>query len=1119
MFLLRYSVGLFLAVLILSCGEDSPSIPVGSTTETSTTEVDGLFELQAPEATGITFINKVESTIKLNYINFPYIFNGGGIGVLDFDGDGNQDLFFVSNQQGNKLYRNEGDWTFTDVTASAGVAAPGGQTSGVSIVDINADGKPDIYLTRTGVQQGAGLKDLRRNLLFVNQGDGSFSEQSAEYGLNSDRATSQANFFDYDGDGDLDCYLLNTPDDFSVVNKIRARQTPEGIRRILEPQNQYDSDQLLRNDGGKFTDVSVAAGINNYAFALSSVVHDFNGDGRPDIYVANDYVASDNLYINNGDGTFSDQLGEYFRHTSLNSMGSDLGDINNDGLGDIVVVDMLAKDLVRQKSLENGMRPDRYNTLSRIGYGHQMMRNVMQLNTGDGFSEIGEMAGIAATDWSWAPLLADFDNDRNQDVFISNGYRYDVTDIDFIAITSDSAAAAGFLDDKADFSKFLSLLPTQPQGNFLYRNEGGLNFTDVSANWNVDKPTYSSCAVYADLDADGDLDLIVGNLDEPPHVYRNKAVESGQGGNWLQLTAKGNGQNPGAYGLTATAYVGNEVLVRQLTPIRGFLGTTEALLHFGLGDAEKVDRLEIRWPDGKTETKINVGVNQRLNLQNADAGSGALAGAAAGASYFTYPADQQGLRFAHRENQFDDFDRQFLQPRMLSREGPALAKGDINGDGRTDLFFGGATGQPSEIYLQQSNGTFSKSPNQLPERHAGYEDVDAVFFDADGDGDEDLYVGSGGNAAEPGAAVYQDRLYLNDNGKFTASPMPKIPTSTGAVAIIDYDADGDFDLLVGGRSFPGAYPSAPRSYLLRNDGAKFTDVTAEVIPALANIGMVTAISVGDVEGDDRPEIVVAGEWMPLTIFTGGADGFTATSSFATDNSGIWHSLLLADLDGDGQNEIIAGNEGLNSRFQPTPDRPVRMYAADFDGNGMIDPMVTVSDDQGRMVPLTAKAQILKQLPGLKKKYVRTGNYARATIEDIFTSDQLAKAKTYQLTTLATTVFRNSGNTWRGEALPKMAQLSPTRAIRSTDINKDGRPDLILVGNDYSVQVETGRMDAGSGVVLLNDGKGGWVVPPNRDHGFWAALDARRLINVTLANGKEAWVVGNNNAPAALYLME
>jgi len=737
-------------------------------------------------------------------------------------------------------------------------------------------------------------------------------------------------------------------------------------------------------------------------------------------------------------------------------------------------VDMLADDPVRLKSLENGMRPDRYNSLTRLGYGHQMMRNQMQINNGNGFSEVGEMTGIAATDWSWAPLLADFDNDGNTDVFISNGFRYDVTDMDFIAFTSDSLVAAGALKNKdaEAYKTYLSAIPTAPQPNHLYRNLGGLRFENATAAWG-----------------------------------------------WLQVKARGSKFNPAGYGLTVTAVAGDRRFVRELQPVRGFLGSVDPVLHFGLGAVSQIDQLELRWPDGRTQVLEDIAVNQRLTVEHKDAGNGKLRGAAAGARLFSFPEDQRGLRLRHRENKFDDFDRQALIPRMLSREGPALVTGDLNGDGMEDVFLGGAAGSPSAIFLQQADGTFKASPNQLPAADSRYEDVNALLFDADGDGDDDLYVTSGGSAFPDGSDRYQDRLYRNDGGKFVSFGLPNMPTSTGAVVAIDYDADGDPDLLVGGRSVPGAYPRAPRSYLLENDGRKFSDVTSTVIPELANIGMVTSIAVGDVEGDDRPEIVVAGEWMPLTVFTAAENGYARSASSPTGTAGNWQSLLILDLDGDGQNEIVAGNEGVNSRFKPSAERAVRLYADDFDDNGMVDPILTVGDKDGRMVPMTTKAQFLKQLPGMKKKFVRTREYANASVNDIFTPEQLTKATTLDLKMVTSAIFRKEGSGWKTVPLPAVAQISPIRAICTSDFNGDGKPDLLVVGNDYTLNVETGRMDAGNGTLLLNDGNGGGTVPPNRDHGLWASLDARRLAPVRLADGKTGWIIANNNGPAGMYLEE
>ncbi|MBC6996003.1 VCBS repeat-containing protein [Neolewinella lacunae] len=1078
------------------------------------------FTLQPPSTTGLDVMNSVDLDFEFNYDSFAYLLNGAGIGVLDYDLDGLQDLFFVSNQHAHRLFHNEGDWKFTDVSTAAGIGATGGFCTGVSVADVNADGYPDLYISRTGTDAKA-ADGSRRNLLFLNQKDGTFIEAARQFGLDSDHPSTQATFFDYDGDGDLDCYLLNTPTDFKLVNRVRVSQAANGaISRVLGPIKPYESDQLFRNDGGKFTDVSAAAGIVNRGFGLSVAIYDFNDDQLPDIYVANDYVDPDHLFINQGNGTFVDENFRYFRHTTLSSMGSDIADLNNDGLADLVTLDMLAEDLVRQKRLENGMRPDRYNSLVRFGYGHQFMRNQMQINTGTGFVDYAELAGIAATDWSWAPLLADFDNDRHVDLFVSNGYHYDVGDLDFIEFTSDSIRAKGGATRQqfSTYADYLKLIPSNKVSNYLYRNNGDLRFTNVTAASNLAQPSFSTSSVYADLDNDGDLDLIVGNHGEPPFVYRNETVESGQSGSWLQVTAAGGQANPLGYGLAVSAFVGEEEIFRQLYPVRGFLGTTQGPLHFGLGNAKRIDRLEVRWPDGKTQVLENVAVNQILRLSHQEASRKSIPSAPAPAPLFTYPADQRGLNFVHVENPFDDFDRQSLQPRMLSREGPALAVGDANGDGLQDVLIGGASGQSASLYLQTSAGAFSAATYPFPPDHQRFEDVAALFFDADGDGDQDLYVASGGNEAAPDDPVYQDRFYRNEGGKFAYAPaaLPTLRSSTAQVVPIDFDQDGDLDLLVGGRTLPGNYPLAPRSYLLRNDGGSFTDQTQAIFPALESIGMVTAIAQGQILGDEQAEVVIAGEWMPIQVFSF-RDGVFTLSSSIPNSTGFWHALLLADLNGDGSNEIVAGNEGLNTRFKPSPTRPVMLYAADFDGNGTIDPILTVPGPAGNQLPVTTKAQMLKQMPGLKKRFLRTSTYASADINDLFGAEEIAQAKQLSVDHLSSTIYKFADGQWQATPLPNSAQTSPVRAIRQGDFNQDGLPDLLMVGNDYGVHVETGRADAGNGVLLLNAGDGKWTTLPNREHGFWASLDARNLQSIPLSDGRTGWVVVNNAGPAALFL--
>ena len=1126
MSLLTRIVSLSLFLLLTACGEnDAPPVTTSPTNASASSPglIAELFEDLPAEQTGIDFINEVTSDFKLNNLTFAYLYNGVGIGVIDYDKDGLQDLFMASTQEQYKLYRNVGDFHFEDVTAKAGVAGPAtGLTTGVSVVDINADGYQDIYISKTGPDNSDEGRLLRRNLLYVNNGDGTFTEKAAQFGVNSDHPGTQGVFFDYDQDGDLDLYQVNTLTDFAKANTIRAANTPTGPRRVSAPQYDYESDQLYRNDNGRFVEVTGQAGLLNRGFGLSASVGDFNSDGRPDIYVANDYIEPDYLYINQGDGTFKDEHENYLRHTSHNSMGSDLGDLNNDGLEDLVSLDMLAEDLERQKQLESAMRPDRYGTLVRLGYGHQLMRNQLQLSTGNGFSEVGEVAGISSTDWSWAPLLVDFDQDQHQDLFITNGYRYDITDQDFISFTTDSINALGGVTKKlfADFSDFLKLIPTTPLPNYLYRNTGDLQFDNVAADWNVATPAYSGCAVYADLDNDGDMDLVVGNHERPPFVYRNRAVESGQGGNWLQITADGGPGNPYGYGVRVEAVLPDASMIRSLQPSRGFLGSNQSVLHYGLGNATKIDQLRITWPDGKQQYMTDVKANQTLEVKRSDARND-FAARPVTAALFQFPADQLGLTYQHTEDPSSDLDRQFLQPRELGREGPALAVADVNGDGLEDVFIGAAAGHVPQLFLQTNQGKFTRSQVFTAADHQPYEDVAAEFVDVDGDGDLDLYLGSGGSKQAGGHASYKDRLLLNENGKFQYAPqwLAQIPAiSTGAVVALDYDDDGDQDLIVGGRVEPGAYPNPPRSQVLRNDGNRFTEVTRDAFPALERMGMITSLVAGDVLGTGKPQVVIAGEWMPVGIYEFDGNKFERSSASPEGSVGFWHRLQLEDLDGDGRLEILAGNEGLNTRFRPEDGRTVALYAADFDGNGSVDPIVAMADQSGELSPIVNRAMLIKQLPKLKKQFVRTTPYTTATLIDAFGTGALQAADRYELQIAQSGVFKLEGDQFAFTPFPRTAQSAPGRGIAVFDFTGDGRKDLLLAGNDYGLQVETGRIDAGNGVLLEQKEDGSFKVIPNTQHQFWASLDARDLKIVKLAGGRRAVVVVNNNNRSAVYTL-
>ncbi|MEK7258025.1 MAG: VCBS repeat-containing protein, partial [Bacteroidota bacterium] len=958
-------------------------------------------------------------------------------------------------------------------------------------------------------------------------------------------------------DGDLDCYVLNHPIAWSKVNSIRGRQEGGKFIRETAPTDEWESDKLYRNDtplegGGrvKFTNVSQQAGINNRAWGLSATVSDFNEDGYPDLLVGNDYIEPDYLYINTplqggkgGERTFSIQTDRYFRHTSNHTMGVDIADFNNDGLIDLAALDMIAEDNRRQKELMTTMLHDRYKALVQFGYGHQIMRNALQVNTGatpleggrgvaDGgatFSEIGNLAGVSNTDWSWSPLFADLDNDGLKDLFVTNGYRRDVTNLDYLMYTVDSAAdASGQLDFNRfkTFDDYLKLIPSVPLQKYAFKNVDGLNFQNASTAWGLVQKGFSNGSAFADLDADGDLDLVVNNIDSEAFIWKNKSADaagqrsasggggspSGAGGasNWLQIKLKGSPKNPFAVGAKARiSYADGKSQYLELTGNRGFFSTSELLLHFGLGDAAQVDELVVQFPDGKVLRQQNVKSNQRLSLDWQQAAPGKFLPESKPAPPLFAPAKNAGIEFRHVEDDFGDFTREFLLPHKFSNLGSGIAVGDVNGDGREDFFIGGATGQLGAIFLQNANATFSKSPQPALDADAVSEDMSAVFFDADGDRDLDLYVVSGGNSFEANSPSYQDRLYLNDGkGGFSkaSGSLPAENVAGSCVAAHDFDGDGDLDLAVGGLVTPGRYPTPPQSFLLKNDGGKFTDAAPQLAPEFSKIGMVSDLLWTDLDGDKKAELVVAGEWLPVTIF----NLAKSQSQQIANSEGWWNCLAAADLDGDGDLDLAGGNLGLNSRLRASETAPLRLYANDFDGNGSLEPVVA-RPENGKYYPLPMLQLLLKQMPSLKKKFVRSNVYAQSTIEDVFSESQLDAAQKFEAKTFATQWFENQGGgKWVAHRLPTEAQFAPCNAILTKDFNSDGKMDLLLAGNSSSPEVETGRYDAGNGCLLLGDGKGGFAFQPNRETGFWAVREARDLAEVKLANGRTLILVANNN---------
>ena len=1083
------------------------------TGETSTPS-DPLFEKVSPQSSGISFSNRITEDHQVNILTNSYMYNGGGVAVLDANKDGLPDLYFISSQESNRLYLNKGDLKFEDITDKAGVGATGGYKTGVTVVDINGDGWEDLYVCRTGLQ----AVTERRNLLYINNGDLTFSEQAGQYGIDDISASNHANFFDYDLDGDLDLYLINYPNDFSNVNQIALKEVGGKQVRVDDPKSPYDSDRLYRNEGnGKFADVSQQAGIVNRAFSLSVTVTDFNGDGYPDVYVANDYIEPDFLYINNKNGTFTNRIDDYLRHQSNHTMGVDIADYNNDSRVDILALDMIAEDNRRQKLLMSTMMVDRYETLVRYGYGHQLMRNTLQLNVGEGgFSEVGAMAGVSNTDWSWSPLLADFDNDGWKDLYITNGYYRDVTNMDYLSYTADSINRQGGITPKQfpDFNDYLKLIPSERLPNYMYRNKGDLTFEKVTTPWGLYQPSFSNGSAYADLDADGDLDLVVNNIEDPAFLFKNLSVEKGKG-HYLQIVLEGNAPNVQGTGAAVKMWQGAGTQYQELSPTRGFLSSVEHLLHFGLADGSTIGLLELRWPDGAIQTLENIRPNQRLVLRQSDASKENQAIRDAPGELFFQAANNLGLDFVHQENPFEDFNRERLLPHRYSTQGPNLAVADVNGDGLEDFYVGGAIGQAGTLFVQQKNSTFRRMDQEPWKADRGYEDTGCQFFDADGDGDQDLYVVSGGSEYPLNNAYYQDRLYLNDGkGQFAAASdaLPRITASGSCVSVHDIDEDGDLDVLVGGRVSPGVYPAAPQSIILGNEQGRFRDVTDQVSLELRDIGMVTDFRWGDLDGDKRDELVVSGEWMPITVFRlENGKLVNDTEKYGLDaTNGWWNCLAVSDVDGDGDQDILAGNLGLNSRLRASKEGPLKVYAKDFDSNGSMDPILTFFEN-GKEYPLPRRENLIKQVPGVKKKFVYFGPYSQATIDQVFSEGELSSAQVLNAFEFRSMLFLNGGNgAFESRPLPPLAQIAPGNQFCVQDFNQDGLPDILLIGNNYSADTESGPYDAGNGLVLFGQGDGDFIPQSWSGTGLWANKDARDIEVVHLADGRLLYLIANNN---------
>ncbi len=1060
-----------------------------------------LFTRLSASETGIAFANRIEERDGFNVLEYEYFYNGAGVAAGDVNGDGLPDLYFSANIDQDRLYLNRGGLAFEDVTEQAGLASESGWTTGVTMGDVNGDGHLDIYVCKSGRVS----TDRRRNALYVNNGDGTFTERAAEYGLDDPAYSNHAALFDYDRDGDLDLYLLN--------HSIR-RLSRFDVEYMRSARDSLAGDKLYRNDGGSFTDVSEAAGVigNPLGFGLSVIVSDVNRDGWPDLYVSNDYIEDDYLYANNGDGTFTESVRSFMTHTSYSSMGADVADINNDAWPDVATLDMLAEDHFRQKALQGPEDHMFYEDFRRKGFHEQYMRNMLHLNRGDGtFAEIGQLAGVSNTDWSWAALLADFDLDGRNDLFVTNGYMRDYTNLDFLRRTLVNAHKEASARGEALSSlEMVRQMPSTPIPNYIYRNESGIVFADKTEAWGLGEASLSNGAAYADLDDDGDLDLVVNNINAEAFVYRNDADRLAAG-HYLKVCLEGPAGNRFGIGAVVEATGGGRRFYREMNPVRGYLSSVEPALFFGLGDLEQVD-LEALWPDGARQRMQGVSANQTVTLhrRDADFGEADEREAPQAPQFFVEQADARGLRFVHEENPFVDFERERLLPHMLSRQGPALAAGDANGDGLEDVFVGGARGQAGALFLQRPDGSFRLGPGAAFESHSGYEDTDALFLDADGDGDQDLYVVSGGSFEAEDMSVYQDRLYVNGGAgayAHAAQALPALHSSGGAVAARDFDGDGDMDLFVGGRALPGRYPLAPRSYALENTGGTFADVTPE---ALRAPGMVADALWADMDGDGRAELVIAGEWTPIRMFryAGGWSEIPASETGFAGTAGWWNALAARDLDGDGDLDLIAGNRGLNAQMQASRDKPAAVYSADFGGDGR--PEFVMGYYLGdRRYPVPWRDELLEAIPSLARQFPDYASYARATLDDVFS--EAAPEIRLAAVRFETSVFENiGGGRFEVRELPVEAQFAPARAIVFEDADGDGRTDMLLAGNAFEARAQWGRYNGGRGLLLLNRGEMAWESVPASRSGFSVPGVVRGMVRVETAAGP-LMVVAQNDA--------
>jgi len=1073
-------------------------------------KADQFFTKLSPHKTGINFKNLLQESPQFNVLNYGYFYKGGGVAAGDLNNDGLTDLYFTGNMMASHLYLNKGNLKFANIAQKAGVEAAGLWNTGVTMADVNGDGWLDIYVCRSAAK----AMDARRNLLFINNQDLTFTESATQYGIDDAGYSTQAAFFDYDRDGDLDLYVLNhSIQEYAGFGK--------QLRSLKKKQNPIYGDRVYRNDGEKFTEVSSESGIisNVLGFGLGIAIDDLNDDGWLDIYVSNDYNEQDYLYINQEDGTFQESLADFIDHTSLFSMGCDIADINNDGLPEIYTLDMLPESLERQKMTSGADNYNKKQSLVEQGFYHQEIRNMLHLNNGDGsFSEIGQLAGVYGTDWSWAALFADYDLDGYKDLFVTNGYKRDYTNMDFMSYAADLQIKSqqNNASNEQIVQDLIANMPSILEPNYLFQNQGDLTFKNKAAEWGLGEKSLSNGAIYADLDNDGDLDLVVNEVNEAASIYRNNAREFTDN-NYLKIKLIGKDKNTAAIGAKVTLIIEDQKITQTLLPTRGYQSSVEPLLLFGLNKNTNIPKVEIVWPDGSTQSLENTAANQTLEVSHSP---NPLATPPSPTPLFQIAKNSFG--FQHQENSFNEFNQQALTPFMLSTQGPKMSKGDVDGDGLEDVFIGGAKGQIGGLFLQKIDGSFIRKKFNALQDDRNSEDIGSLFFDADGDGDLDLYVSSGSSEFEWKNLALQDRLYLNDgrgNLYKAKDHLPEMLSSTSCVSAADYDQDGDTDLFVGGRSQVGEYPKTPNSYLLQNDGnGKFTDRTEQLAPELLEIGMVTAAIWKDVDGDEQEDLILAGDWMPITIFQNKDSRIIKSPNHQIANTnGLWRSLTAADMDKDGDLDFIAGNFGQNNQFLQTDNQRLRLFYDDFDNNGTLDPILARQVGH-EAYPFLYKDDLTQQLPSLKKSFLQYDTYAKANMADIFGESNLANIQTLDVNNLSSIYLENKGDfEFEVHPLPTLAQIAPIYAIEILDANEDGHLDVLLGGNFTENRVQFGRIDASKGLLLQGDGKGNFEAVPNTISGIQIRGSVRDFEQIKDQNDKTKILVARNNA--GLMLLE